>query len=98
MRRPWTLPFGTTYSEPICIRFDLKGIADQRDIIVEEDKARMETSGDASAVLTLAGDADVFVLLMFGRLSLDATITKRLFRATGSLDLVPAFDHWLESH
>ena len=99
-RRPWTIPFGTasTSSGPKCYRFELKGAGGRRDIIVEGNNARMETSGDGSADVTLAGDTGTFVLLMYGRLTLDSAIAADLFQAEGALELIPAFDHWLEGH
>ena len=99
-RRPWTIPFETasTSSGPKCYRFDLTGVAGSRDIIVEGGKARMETSGDGSADVTLAGDTGTFVLLMYGRLTLDSAIAAGLFKAVGDLEMIPEFDHWLEGH
>jgi len=99
-RRPWTIPFGTvsTSSGPKCYRFELTEVADGRDIIVEGDKTRMETSGGGSADVTLAGDTGSFVLLMYGRLTLDSAIAAGLFKAEGGQELIPAFDHWLQGH
>ena len=99
-RRPWTNPFGTasTSSGPKCYRFVLTGVGGRRDIIVEGGKTRMETSGDGSADVTLAGDTGSFVLLMYGRLTLDSAIAAGLFKAEGGLALISDFDHWLEGH
>jgi len=58
----------------------------------------METAGDGSADVTLAGDTGTFVLLMYGRLGLDSAIAAGFFKAEGSLEFIPAFDHWLEGH
>ncbi len=100
-RRPWTLPFQTrsTSSGPIRYRFELTGVAGaRRDIVVEGDKARLETLGEGSANLTLAGATDAFVLLMYGRLRLGSAIAAGRFKAKGGLALVPDFDRWLEGH
>lgn len=73
-------------------------MAGRRDIIVEGDRARMETSGDGSANLTLASDTGAFVLLMYGRLTLDSAKAAGRLMVEGDLELIPAFDRWLEGH
>jgi uncharacterized protein (TIGR03083 family) len=100
-RRPWTLLFQTrsTSAGPVRYRFELTGAAGgRRDIVVEGDKARMETQGEGSANLTLAGDTGTFVLLMYGRLTLDSAIAAGRLKGEGDLGLVPDFDRWLEGH
>ena len=100
-RRPWTLPFETTStsSRPIRFRFELTGVAAGRpDVVVEGDKARMETHGEGPANLYLSGDTGTFVLLMYGRLTLDSVIAAGRFKAEGDLGLVPDFDRWLKQH
>jgi uncharacterized protein (TIGR03083 family) len=99
--RPWTLPFQSrsASSGPIRYRFELTGVAGcRRDIVVEGDKARMETQGEGPADLTLAGDTDTFVLLMYGRLRLGSSIAAGRFKGKGDRELIPVFDRWLEGH
>ncbi len=100
-RRPWTIPFPSrpTVSGPIRYRFDLTDMgANRQDVVVEGDKARMETPGEAPANLYMRGDPGTFILLMYGRLSLDSAIAAGSFKAEGDLELVPDFDRWLEGH
>ena len=100
-RRPWTLPFEatSTSSRLIRYRFELTGEAGGwQDVAVGKDKVRMETPGEGSANLTLAGDTGTFVLLMYGRLTLDSVIAAGSFKAEGDLGLVPDFDRWLKKH
>jgi uncharacterized protein (TIGR03083 family) len=100
-RRPWSLPFqtGSTSSGPIRFRFELRGVAGgRRDIVVEGDRARVETQGEGSADLTLAGATHTFVLLMYGRLRLGSAIAAGHLKAKGNGELVPDFDRWLERH
>ena len=101
-RRPWTIPFPSraTASGPIRYRFDLTGMgADGQDVVVEGDKARMEPSGEAPANLYVrGGDTEAFILLIYGRLSLDSAIAAGSFKAEGDLELVPDFDRWLAGH
>jgi uncharacterized protein (TIGR03083 family) len=100
-RRPWAIPFPTasTPPAPVRYRFELAGVAGgRRDIVVEGDKARMETQGAGPANLTLAGATDTFVLLMYGRLRLGSSIAAGRFTAQGDRELIPDFDRWLEGH
>ncbi|HEU0020810.1 MAG TPA: maleylpyruvate isomerase N-terminal domain-containing protein [Dehalococcoidia bacterium] len=100
-RRPWTLPFPT--SSPSSglgrYRFHLSGVAGGNwDVVVEGDKARMETSREGAAGLNLRGATDTFILLMYGRLKLGPTIASGRLTAEGNLDLVLDFDRWMAGH
>ena len=100
-RRPWSIPFQakSTSFGPIRYSFELKGVAaGRRDIVVEGDKARMETPAQGSANLILAGVTDTFVLLMYGRLRLGSAIAAGRLTAKGNQELIPDFDRWLEGH
>ena len=96
-RRPWSNPFelDTTFSGRKCFRFELGGIGNKWDVIVEDGKARMEYSRGGTADLTLAGSSGTFVLLTYGRLTVDSGIASGLFTAKGNLRLIPDFDRWL---
>ena len=97
--RPWSIAFPDMEDAtgPIRYRFELTGeVGGKQDILVEGGKARMETAGDGSANITLAGDTGTFVLLMYGRLRLESAIATGGFHAKGNLGLVPGFDRWLE--
>lgn len=100
-RRPWALPFpaSSTSSGPVRYRFELTGVAATRcDVVAEGGKARIEASGAARANLTLAGNSDSFVLLMYGRIKLGSAIAAGRFTAKGDRELVPDFDRWLDGH
>jgi hypothetical protein len=58
----------------------------------------METHGEGSANLTLAGATDTFVLLLAGRLKLGPAIAAGRLTAKGNQELIPDFDRWLEGH
>jgi uncharacterized protein (TIGR03083 family) len=100
-RRPWAIPFqsrGTPHG-PIRCRFELTGVAGgRRDIVVEGDKARMETQGEGPANLHLSGDTGTFILLMYARLKLGSAIAAGRLKARGDRKLIPDFDRWLEGH
>ena len=99
-RRPWSVPFETadSSSQPIRFRFEFNGKSGSRDIVVERDKTRIESSRDEAANLILSGVSGVFVLLIYGRLTIDSAIAAGLFTAQGDLGLIPDFDRWLEGH
>jgi len=97
--RPWILPFETasTSPGPIRYRFDLTGAgAKKLDVVVENNKGRLETAVEAPASVSLSCDTGTFVLLMYGRLSLDSAMAAGRLKAEGDLELVPDFDRWLE--
>ena len=56
----------------------------------------MESSGEGFSDLTLASNSSTFMLLMYGRLTVDLAMTVGLLTAEGDLGLIPDFDHWLE--
>lgn len=94
-RVPWSLPY-VTKSGPKLFRFEFIDRGKRRDVIVEDGKARMESSSEESADLTLSGNASTFVLLVYGRLTVASALAAGLFTAEGDLGLVPDFDRWLE--
>jgi hypothetical protein len=99
--RPLRIPFPSrsAESEPTRYRFDLTDMGtDRRDIVVEGEKAHMEIPGNVPANLYVFGNTETFVLLMYGRLSLDSTIAVGRFKAEGDLELLPDFDRWLKGH
>ena len=99
--RPWSISFPDIKDipGPIRYRFELTGEAGgTQDILVEGDKARMEPAGEGSADLTLAGDTSTFILLMYGRLKLESSISSGRFKAEGDLGIIPNFDRWLEGN
>jgi len=57
----------------------------------------LESRGGGDANLTLIGMASSFVLLMYGRLTLDSAIAAKLFNAEGDMGLIPIFDRWLNT-
>ena len=99
-RRPWNSPFQITSvaTEPIRYGFQMDGIAGGgQDIVVEGGKAHLENREGGDANLTLIGRAGTFVLLMYGRLTLDSAIAAKLFIAEGDLGMIRDFDRWLNT-
>ena len=99
-RLPWSIPFETKSapSGTICYRFELTGtFPGWRDVIVENGKARMEVTGDATANVSIRCQSESFVLLMYGRLTLDSASAAGLAQVEGDGELVSSFDRWLKA-
>ena len=100
-RRPWRVPFPTRpdSSMPIRYRFDLSGPGGAKlDIAVESNNPRLEASVEGPANLYVTGDTNTFILMVYGRLSLNSAISTGIFTAEGDLELVADFDRWLTAH
>ena len=97
--RPWSIPFPdvTNSPGPIRYRFELTGVGVTKlDVVVEDNKARLETAVAAPATVYLGCDTGTFALLMYGRLSLDSAMAAGRLTADGDLGLVTDFDRWPE--
>ena len=93
--RPWRIPFETrsTSPGPIRYRFELTGVAAKKlDVVVEGNMAHLESAVEAPAGVSLTCDTGTFVLLMFGRLTLESAISADRLKAEGDLGLVSDFD------
>jgi len=64
----------------------------------EENKARAETAGTPPANLSASCDTDTFVLLMYGRFSLESAVAAGRMTAEGNQGLMTGFDQWLAGH
>ena len=72
------------------------GGSGQWDIIVEEQKARMEEAIISSADVTFQCDTSTFVMLMYKRLALDQLLNDGRVSAQWHPDMVSAFNNWLK--
>ena len=78
-------------------RFQVTGAGPgQWDILVEEQKARMEAAVAGPAEVTFQCDTNTFVVLMYKRLILDPLLTDGSLTGEGDRDLVSVFNHWLK--
>ena len=100
-RRPWRIPFPNRpdSSMPTRYRFDLSGPGETKlDIAVEGNEPQLEASVEGQADLYVTGETSTFILMVYGRLSLDSAISIGSFAAQGDLELVADFDRWLVGH
>ena len=66
--------------------------------MVVVDKARLEAGAEAPARVSPNCDTGTFVLLMWGRLTLESAIAAGRLTAKGDQGLINDFDRWLEGH
>ena len=82
-------------STPVRLRFEFAAtVPDKVDIVVEGEKAHMETAGAVSANVTLRCSTQSFVLLMGGRLSFDSAIADNRLSVEGENELPAEFAKW----
>src|SRR5712692_9906002 len=82
---------------PVRYRFALTGaVPSTHDILVENAKARMAPAGTATPHVTLRCATDIFVLMMYRRLTLEPVMAAGQLVVEGEQGLTAAFDRWLK--
>ena len=56
----------------------------------------MEVAGAVPADVTFSGDTETYVLLVYGRLDLDAALASGRLRVQGNRQLASAFGQWFK--
>jgi uncharacterized protein (TIGR03083 family) len=88
----WSGPYLTT---PVRYRFVVTGLGpSQTDIVVERNTLRMEDAGDTTARVTMRCDTETYVLLVYGRLDLEAALASGRLMIEGDRELAIAFGRW----
>jgi hypothetical protein len=83
---------GSRLSTPVRYRFELTGkVPDWHDIVVEGGKARMAPAGTAPANVTFRCDTETFVLLVYGRTTLDRAMADGRIAVEGDRKLAAQF-------
>ena len=99
--RPWSISFPDMidYAGPVIYRFDLSGVgATDLDVVVEDNQASSQAAGTSPANVSVSCDTDTFVLLMYGRFSLESAAAAGRLTADGDQRLMTSFDQWLAGH
>jgi hypothetical protein len=82
---------------PARYRFAFTGaVSGTYDILVENDTARIASVGPATPQVTFRCAAEIFVLLMFRRLTLEPVMRAGHLTVGGDPGLTAAFDRWLQ--
>ncbi len=97
--RPWSITFPDVPNSTglLRYRFDLTGVGAQKlDVVIDDTKGRLETAVKSPASVSVNCETGTFVLLMYGRLSLGSAMADNRMTVDGDLELISAFDRWLE--
>ena len=86
---------GSRISTPLRFRFELGGpLLRRTDIVVEGGRARIAEAAPTAVDATFSGDTESFVLLMWGRESLDAAIAEGRMSVDGDKETAAEFAKW----
>ena len=93
----WAFRPGPRLSTPVRYRFAVTGTTpSQVDIVVEGDQAHITEAGDMAASVTFHCDTETYVLVMYGRMSLEAARALGRLRIEGDQALGVAFGQWFK--
>jgi uncharacterized protein (TIGR03083 family) len=96
---PWDAACGqeARQSRPVRARWVVTGVVPgQYDIVAANGTCRIEPASAAVADVSFRGEAETVVLVLYGRLTLEAAITTGCLRTEGEPGLVAAFARWLQ--
>ena len=86
---------GPRLPKPIRYRWELTGTgASNSDIVVEGDKASMEPAGTGKADATFRCETETFILIAFGRITIDAATATDRLAIEGDNRLAYDFQRW----
>ncbi len=95
---PWDAAFGQDagLSRPVRSRWEVTGVVPGRyDIVGENGACRIEPASATVAHVTFRGDTETYVLLIYGRLSLESARASGRLRMEGAPELIAEFERWL---
>jgi len=91
----WAFWSGPHLTTPVRYRFAVTGPGPSKsDIVVEGNTLRMEDAGGTTAVVTIRCDTETYVLLVYGRLNLEAAIAAGRLTIEGDRHQTMAFGQW----
>ena len=91
----WAFWSGPQLPTPVRYRFAVTGPGpSQSDIVVEGNMLRMEDAGGTTANVIVCCDTETYVLLVYGRLNLEAAVTSGRLTLEGDRHLAMAFGQW----
>jgi uncharacterized protein (TIGR03083 family) len=91
----WAFWSGPDATRPIRYRFRVTGPGPSKsDVVIDGRTVRMEDPGATPAQVTFACDTETYILLVYGRLDLEAAIRSGRLRVEGDAQLARAFGQW----
>lgn len=94
---PWAFWPGPKLSAPIRYSFAVTGpVLYRTTLIVAGDRVDIEKTGDATADVTFQCDTEAFVLMMYGRLSLEAALDNGRVVIVGDRSLAIEWSQWFK--
>jgi uncharacterized protein (TIGR03083 family) len=91
----WAFWSGPAPDAPARYRFEIAGPGPTRpDLVIDGATIRMEGAGAAEPDVTFRCDTETYILLVYGRLGLDAARAAGRLRVAGDARLAAAFGHW----
>jgi uncharacterized protein (TIGR03083 family) len=91
----WAFWSGPKPAMPVRYRFVITGPGpDKPDLVIDGETIRMEDAGTATPNVTFRCDTETYILLVYGRLNLDAAITSGRLGVAGDRQLASAFGQW----
>jgi uncharacterized protein (TIGR03083 family) len=93
----WGFSAGKPLAAPLRYRFLVaEPVSYQLDIVVTGDTAQQEATGDSRADVTLHCDTETFILLLCGRLPIDAAMQAERITTEGEQTLVADLAQWFK--
>jgi uncharacterized protein (TIGR03083 family) len=91
----WAFWSGPKLTTAVRYRFVVSGPGPSKsDIVVDGDRLRMEDAAGSAADVTMRGDAETYVLLVYGRLDFAAASASGRLVVEGEKTLATAFGQW----
>jgi uncharacterized protein (TIGR03083 family) len=91
----WAFWSGPTPAAPVRYRFAINGPGPSKpDLVIDGATIRMEAAGTASPAATFGCDTETYILLVYGRLDLEAALASGRVRVEGDRERARSFGQW----